>query len=158
MYGLTAMVELGLHYNNGSMQIKDIARIHEIPSTASSRILVIMKKSGLVESYRGCREVMRSLPRLRVSAFTISSPAWKDGLRSFRIRNGKGFSLFSGPKLKAESALCWIFRSKSLSSENRKRINVLSIPSDPVAAYQSISLFLRRTIAYQPTASVKATT
>ena len=53
MYGLTAMVELGLHYNNGSMQIKDIARIHEIPQHYLEQILVIMKKSGLVESYRG---------------------------------------------------------------------------------------------------------
>ncbi len=48
-------MELGLHHNNGSMQIREIATRHSIPQHYLEQILVILKKSGYVESFRGAR-------------------------------------------------------------------------------------------------------
>lgn len=53
VYGLTAMVELANRWQQGSTQIKAIAKPHGIPQHYLEQILVMLKKAGLVESYRG---------------------------------------------------------------------------------------------------------
>ena len=55
VYGLSALMELGLHHNKGSMQIREIATRHNIPQHYLEQILVILKKAGYVESFRGAR-------------------------------------------------------------------------------------------------------
>lgn len=55
IYGLTAMAELGLHYYSAPTQIKDIAERHQIPQHYLEQILVVLKKAGFVESYRGAQ-------------------------------------------------------------------------------------------------------
>lgn len=54
-YGLTALMELGLQRNKGSVQIRDISQKHDIPQHYLEQILVILKKAGFVESYRGAQ-------------------------------------------------------------------------------------------------------
>ncbi len=53
VYGLTAVIELAMNFNNGPMQIRDIAEAHSIPQHYLEQLLVILKKAGIVESYRG---------------------------------------------------------------------------------------------------------
>lgn len=55
VYGLTALMELGLQRNNGSIQIRDISERHGIPQHYLEQILVILKKAGFVESFRGAQ-------------------------------------------------------------------------------------------------------
>ena len=55
IYGLTALFELGLQTNKGPIQIRDIAERHSIPQHYLEQILVILKKSGYVESFRGAQ-------------------------------------------------------------------------------------------------------
>ena len=55
VYGLTALIELGLQRNNGSIQIRDIAQRHGIPQHYLEQILVVLKKAGFVESFRGAQ-------------------------------------------------------------------------------------------------------
>lgn len=55
IYGLSAILELGLHYQKGPMQIKEIAATHSIPQHYLEQILVILKKAGIVESFRGAQ-------------------------------------------------------------------------------------------------------
>ncbi len=47
------MVELGMSRNKSPMQIKDIASTHSIPQHYLEQLLVILKKAGLVQSFRG---------------------------------------------------------------------------------------------------------
>jgi Rrf2 family cysteine metabolism transcriptional repressor len=54
-YGLTAMVELGAHFEQGPMQIREIAEAHDIPQHYLEQILVTLKKAGLVDSQRGAQ-------------------------------------------------------------------------------------------------------
>lgn len=53
VYGLTAVIELAMNFNNVPMQIRDIAEAHSIPQHYLEQLLVILKKAGIVESYRG---------------------------------------------------------------------------------------------------------
>ncbi len=53
IYGLTAMIVLAREKNQNLLQIKDIASIGDIPQNYLEQILVILKKSALVESIRG---------------------------------------------------------------------------------------------------------
>ena len=55
VYGLTATVELALNYKSGPIQIRDIASSHGIPQHYLEQILVLLKKAGFVESYRGAQ-------------------------------------------------------------------------------------------------------
>lgn len=52
-YGLTAMVILAKETNKELLQIKDIASRGSIPQNYLEQILVLLKKSNLVESIRG---------------------------------------------------------------------------------------------------------
>ena len=52
-YGLTAMIILAREEDHRLLQIKDIASKGDIPQNYLEQILVILKKSGLVESIRG---------------------------------------------------------------------------------------------------------
>jgi Rrf2 family cysteine metabolism transcriptional repressor len=49
------MAELGLRYHTGPTQIKDIAERHQIPQHYLEQILVVLKKAGFVESFRGAQ-------------------------------------------------------------------------------------------------------
>ncbi len=53
IYGLTALLELAVRYRQGTMQIRDIAEMHDIPQHYLEQILVVLKKGGIVESHRG---------------------------------------------------------------------------------------------------------
>ncbi len=55
VYGLTALVYVGIRYNKGAVQIRDIATSNDIPQHYLEQILVTMKKAGMVESYRGAQ-------------------------------------------------------------------------------------------------------
>jgi len=55
VYGLTALLELGERYPRSSVQIRDIASAHNIPQHYLEQILVILKKAGFVESFRGAQ-------------------------------------------------------------------------------------------------------
>lgn len=55
VYGLTAVLELANNYNRGPLQIRDIANAHQIPQHYLEQLLVVLKKSGIVESYRGAQ-------------------------------------------------------------------------------------------------------
>lgn len=55
VYGLTALVYVGIRYNKGAVQIRDIAESNDIPQHYLEQILVTMKKAGMVESYRGAQ-------------------------------------------------------------------------------------------------------
>lgn len=55
VYGLTAVLELANSYNKGPTQIKDIAAAHDIPQHYLEQLLVVLKKSGVVESFRGAQ-------------------------------------------------------------------------------------------------------
>jgi Rrf2 family cysteine metabolism transcriptional repressor len=54
-YGLTALLELGLQRDRGAIQIRDISQKHGIPQHYLEQILVILKRSGFVESFRGAQ-------------------------------------------------------------------------------------------------------
>ncbi len=55
IYGLTAVVSLADQPNRTAVQIKTIAEAHGIPQHYLEQILVILKKAGIVESFRGAR-------------------------------------------------------------------------------------------------------
>jgi Rrf2 family cysteine metabolism transcriptional repressor len=55
VYGLTAVVELGRRHGMGTVQIRDIARVHNIPQHYLEQILVTLKKARLVKSHRGAQ-------------------------------------------------------------------------------------------------------
>ena len=55
VYGLTAVLELGLRHHGGAMQIRDIAERHNIPQHYLEQILVVLKRAGVVESFRGAQ-------------------------------------------------------------------------------------------------------
>lgn len=52
-YGLYALLELTKRYRGGSVQIKDIAENQGIPQHYLEQLLVTLRKSGFVKSYRG---------------------------------------------------------------------------------------------------------
>jgi Rrf2 family cysteine metabolism transcriptional repressor len=52
-YGIYAMLELTKQYHIGSIQIKDIAEAQKIPQHYLEQLLVILRKAGLVKSFRG---------------------------------------------------------------------------------------------------------
>ena len=49
------MVELGLHYGEGPVYLKDIAKAEEISEKYLSQIIIPLKSSGLVQSFRGAK-------------------------------------------------------------------------------------------------------
>jgi len=55
VYGLTAVVELGRRHGLGTVQIRDIAKAHNIPQHYLEQILVTLKKARLVKSHRGAQ-------------------------------------------------------------------------------------------------------
>jgi Rrf2 family protein len=52
-YGLSAVIILAKEKNKGLLQTKDIAQKGNIPQNYLEQILVVLKKSGLVQSIRG---------------------------------------------------------------------------------------------------------
>lgn len=69
VYGLTAVVSLAERPEGAPVQIKSIAEEHDIPQHYLEQILVILKKAGIVESFRGARggyALARSAAGIRV--------------------------------------------------------------------------------------------
>lgn len=52
-YGLAAMYELALNYQQGHLKIQEIAEKGEIPSNYLEQILASLRKGGLIKSIRG---------------------------------------------------------------------------------------------------------
>lgn len=52
-YGVRLMMELGLHYQGGFVQLNDIARNQAISEKYSEQIIGVLKAAGLVQSQRG---------------------------------------------------------------------------------------------------------
>ncbi len=55
IYGVSAVLELALRQSGGAMQIRDIAEAQSIPQHYLEQILVVLKRGGVVKSYRGAR-------------------------------------------------------------------------------------------------------
>lgn len=53
LYGLTAVFELARNYQKGRLQARDIAEKHKIPQHYLEQLLVALKKTGTVKSFRG---------------------------------------------------------------------------------------------------------
>ena len=54
-YALAALFELAKNYNQGQMQIKEIAKAQSIPKNYLEQLLVNLKRGGLLESVRGAQ-------------------------------------------------------------------------------------------------------
>lgn len=52
-YGARAMLELALHYGNGPVLVKDIAKSQEISKRYLEHLIVSLQAVGLVETIRG---------------------------------------------------------------------------------------------------------
>ena len=52
-YGTRLMLGLGLHYGQGAVFLKDIAKAEEISEKYLSQIIIPLKSAGLVNSFRG---------------------------------------------------------------------------------------------------------
>ena len=55
VYGLSALIELSHFYKQGARQIKEIAKTHNIPQHYLEQILLILRKAGVVKSFRGAQ-------------------------------------------------------------------------------------------------------
>lgn len=55
IYGISAILELALHHDSGAMQIRDIASAQNIPQHYLEQILVVLKRGGIVRSFRGAQ-------------------------------------------------------------------------------------------------------
>jgi Rrf2 family cysteine metabolism transcriptional repressor len=55
IYGVSAVLELALRQNDGAMQIRDIAEAQRIPQHYLEQILVVLKRGGIVKSFRGAQ-------------------------------------------------------------------------------------------------------
>ncbi len=54
-YGARAMLDLALHYGEGPVLLKDIAKRQQIPERYLEHLIVSLKVDGLVNSMRGAR-------------------------------------------------------------------------------------------------------
>lgn len=54
-YGVLLMVELGLNYQNGFVQLNDISREQNVPEKYAEQIIGLLKSAGLVHSQRGAQ-------------------------------------------------------------------------------------------------------
>ncbi|HEX75410.1 MAG TPA: Rrf2 family transcriptional regulator [Dehalococcoidia bacterium] len=54
-YGTRAMLDLALHYGEGSILVKDIARRQQISERYLEHLLISLKVAGVVRSARGTR-------------------------------------------------------------------------------------------------------
>lgn len=55
IYGVSAVLELALNHDGGAMQIRDIAKAQRIPQHYLEQILVVLKRGGIVKSFRGAQ-------------------------------------------------------------------------------------------------------
>ena len=54
-YGARLMIELGRHYGQGPLYLKDIAKSEDISEKYLSQIIIPLKNAGLVDSFRGAK-------------------------------------------------------------------------------------------------------
>ena len=69
-YGTMAMLDLALHYGEGFILVKDIARRQQISEGYLEHLLILLKVAGMVGSARGCRggyTLARPPSRIRLS-------------------------------------------------------------------------------------------
>ncbi|WP_028975091.1 RrF2 family transcriptional regulator [Spirochaeta cellobiosiphila] len=55
LYGISAVIYLTENYQSGSVQIKDISKQKDIPQHYLEQLLVLLKRGGLVKSFRGAK-------------------------------------------------------------------------------------------------------
>jgi Rrf2 family transcriptional regulator, cysteine metabolism repressor len=68
-YGLTAVIELAKHPAGEPLQIRDIAEPNSIPQHYLEQLLVVLRRRGIVRSYRGAKggySLTRSPSAIRV--------------------------------------------------------------------------------------------
>ena len=53
IYGLAAVFELAVRWDEGPIQIKDIAERHSIPQHYLEQLLVSLRRNGITASFRG---------------------------------------------------------------------------------------------------------
>jgi|SRR5579863_3428578 len=54
-YAILALLELALNEGHGPLQVKTIARTHDIPARFLEQVMSVLKQAGLVESIRGAQ-------------------------------------------------------------------------------------------------------
>ena len=54
-YGIMAMLDLALHYGQGPILVKDIARRQNVSDRYLEHLLILLKVAGIVRSARGTR-------------------------------------------------------------------------------------------------------
>jgi len=55
IYGISAVLELAFRHSEGALQIRDIATAQDIPQHYLEQILVVLKRGGIVRSFRGAQ-------------------------------------------------------------------------------------------------------
>jgi len=53
IYGLAALYTLATSYSRNHIQIREIAEAHKIPQHYLEQLLILLKKGGIVKSFRG---------------------------------------------------------------------------------------------------------
>ncbi len=53
IYGLSAVLDLALRYEEGPVQIKEIAKRNNIPQHYLEQLLVTLRRNGITSSFRG---------------------------------------------------------------------------------------------------------
>lgn len=54
-YGIRAVLDIALHFGEGPIQVREIARRQVIPERFLEQVMASLKKAGLVESVRGAQ-------------------------------------------------------------------------------------------------------
>jgi Rrf2 family transcriptional regulator, iron-sulfur cluster assembly transcription factor len=71
-YGTRLMVDLAQHYNQGPVQIRDIARRQAISVKYLEQLIIPLKKAGLITSVRGAKGGhLLSMPPANITAGEI---------------------------------------------------------------------------------------
>ncbi len=80
-YATRILLELARHYNQGPLQVREIARRQELSPKYVEQILLRLKKAGLVKGERGARGGYRlGRPPEEISLFDILLAAGERGL------------------------------------------------------------------------------
>ncbi len=83
-YGTRLMLELALHYDEGPLFLKDIAKAEEISEKYLSQIIIPLRSAGLVNSLRGAH-----------GGYTLSRPPEKITIKDIVEVLEGGFDLVS---------------------------------------------------------------
>ena len=103
-YALRAMVELAISYAKGPTQINEIAQRQNIPERYLEQILLLLKRTGLIESARGVHGgySLNRLPRdISLSQILVTT----EGYTSVPVKNTFFPELWEGIKKELNNKL-----------------------------------------------------